>query len=123
MNNLAGLVALRTKSMRRGIWYRVLNRLERAQVDWTVRIVKTVRSPLLAKVLNSIMDKLSAALENEVSKRIRSVGRALARKLSAIAGRWGNALAETWAQDEGFARFLAIMDMNSFRSTRLRQHD
>jgi len=123
MNSLVGLVALKTRSMRRGIWYRILNRLERAQVDLTLRIVKNIRSPLLARVLDSIVDKLAAALESEVAKRVRSVGVVLARKLGEIAGRWGNALAQSWAQDEGFARFLAVMDLNSPQSTSLQQRD
>jgi len=113
MNYTSILIALRTRSLRRGIWFRVLNRLERAQVDLTVRVVRTVRSPVLRNVLDLIVRKLSTALENKVVSRIKSVGFLLASKLSEIAQRWGNMLAEMWVRDVKFARFLAVMDLNS----------
>ena len=113
MSVCAQLVALRTRSLRRGIWYTALNRLERAQVDVTLRVVQMVRSPCLARVLNMIIDKLSAALQSRVAMAVQSVGFAVAAQLSSIAQGWGLASARSWARDPRFARFLAIMDLNS----------
>lgn len=107
------LRALKVKSMRRGVWYRVMSRLERAQVDLTLRVVKRVQSPLLAQVLDLIVEKLSNALQGRVSRITRSIGFPLALKLSRMAQGWGNGSAQAWAQDSGFARFLAIMSLNS----------
>jgi hypothetical protein len=107
--------------MRRGIWHKVLNRLERAQVDLTVRVVKKVRSLCLAKVLNMIIDKLSTALQSRFLMAVRSVGFSLALKLSKIAQSWGLGTAEAWALDSRFARFLAIMDINSNHSGSLQR--
>ena len=109
----AALRALKVRSMRRGIWNRALSRLEKAQVDLTLRIVRRVRSPFLARVLDSIVDKLSNALQSGVSRTTVSIGFPLALRLSRIAQGWGNKSARTWAQDSGFARFLAIMSLNS----------
>ncbi len=107
------LRALRVRSMRRGLWNRVLNRLERAQVDLTLRMVRKVRSTFLARVLDSIIEKLESALESRVSRMIGSVGFPMARRLSEMARTWGNQNAIKWVDDRGFARFLTIMILNS----------
>ncbi len=123
MRTLAKLAALKTRCRRRGLWYRVLNRLERAQVDWTVRIIERVRSPLLARVLAAIMAKLVAALESPLAKLTRTLGVELARRLSHIARTWGNATAEGWTRDSTFARFLAAMNLNSAQFNLSQQRD
>jgi hypothetical protein len=99
--------------MRRRIWYKVLSVLERAQVDLTLRMLERVRSPLLAKVLDSIIEKLSVALRSKVSTLIQSVGFPQALKLSRIAKSWGHRTADKWNSNREFARFLAIMHLNS----------
>jgi len=101
------------RSMRRRIWYKVLNVLERAQVDLTLRMLERVRSPFLAKVLDSIIKKLSVALQSKVSTLIQGVGFQQALKLSRIAKSWGHRTAEKWNNNREFARFLAIMHLNS----------
>jgi hypothetical protein len=108
----AVLRALRVRSVRRGVWNRALSRLEKAQVDLTLRVVNKVRSPLLARVLESIIEKLQSAMENRVLRIICSVGFPMARRLGEIAKGWGNESAEKWVHDRGFARFLAVMDLN-----------
>ncbi|UCH32558.1 MAG: hypothetical protein JSV05_04040 [Candidatus Bathyarchaeota archaeon] len=112
MTYITNLVALRRRSIRRGIWFRILNKFERAQVDLTVRIVKKVRSSGLAKVLNLIVEKLSDALESRVSKMVKLRGRSLAQEVSKVALDWGYKSAKNWASDLNFARFLAIMNLN-----------
>jgi hypothetical protein len=42
------------------MWFQVLNRLERAQVDLTLRVTRRVRSPKLAGDLDAILAKLRA---------------------------------------------------------------
>jgi hypothetical protein len=107
------LAKLRIKAIRRGVWFKILNRAERAQIDLTVKVVKRVRSPLLTKVLTFLMRKLSKALEGRVKRLTREVGRRIAEKLSLIAQSWGYVSASLWKIEYGFKRFLAIMYMNS----------
>ena len=95
MNYVLQLVALKTRSLRKRVWHRVLNRLERAQVNLTIKIVKRVKSPFLMKVLDGIISKLS----NAVTSRIEES--------------WGNKSSRTWIQDKRFARFLAIVYLNA----------
>jgi hypothetical protein len=109
----ARLRALRVRSLRRRMWFRVLNQLERAQVDLTLRMVRRVRSPFLASVLEAIIMKLQAALESRLVRLVHSVGVPMARKLSEIAQSWGHHSAAAWGHDAQFARFLTVISMNS----------
>jgi hypothetical protein len=63
--------------------------------------------------LDSIVEKLRSALESRVSSMVFSVGFPMAQRLSRIAQGWGNQSAEKWVRDSGFARFLAVMSLNS----------
>jgi hypothetical protein len=108
------LAKIRTKAIRRGIWFRALTKAERAQMELTMRIVKKIRSLFLAKVLDAIIKKLLDAMESKVARLMREVGRGLAEKLSRIAQSWGNKSADHWKEDQSFVQYLAITHMNTF---------
>ncbi len=100
-------------ALRHGVWFRALNRIERAIVDLTVKYVAVdVKSSKLAGVLAAILEKLQLAAESVVDKMVRSIGFAQARKVSEIAIGWGNRFASAWARDLDLARFLAVMHLN-----------
>jgi hypothetical protein len=107
------LANLKTRAMRRGVWFRVLTLGERAQIELTMRIVKRIRSFFLARVVTSIVEKLLEAMESKVTRLMREVGPALARKLSRTAQEWGNKSAVHWTADPGFGRYLTVMYMNT----------
>lgn len=111
----AKLIKVRAKAIRRGVWFRVLSRVERVQIDLTIGLVEKVRSFLLAKVLGSILRKLFEAMEGRVSRLMREVGLPMARKLSVVARSWGCKGAESWTDDPGFIQFLAVNYMNTPR--------
>ena len=115
------LAKIRAKAMRRGVWFRVLTRAERAQIELTLRIVKNIRSLFLAKVVTSIVEKLLNAMESRVSRLMREVGKPLARKLSEIAQEWGNKSVNSWPQDSDFVQYLAIMHLNKHRARSLNE--
>ena len=106
------LVRMRAKAVRRGVWFRVLTRSERAQVDLTVKLVRKVRSFLLGRVLSSLAKKLREAMESKVTRFMRTVGTPLAEKLSQLAQQWGNPSAIRWAKDPGFVQYLAVVNVN-----------
>jgi hypothetical protein len=108
------LAKIRTKAIRRGIWFRALTKAERAQMELTMRIVKKIRSLFLARVLVAIIKKLLDAMESKVARVMRKVGRCLAENLSRIAQNWGNKSAHRWKEDPNFVQYLAITHMNSF---------
>ena len=107
------LAKLRVRALRRGVWFRVLTRAERAQMELTMKIVKKIRSLFLAKVVANIVEKLLEAMESRVVRLTREVGSALAQKLSGIAQNWGNNSAGDWTADPGFRQYLAVMYMNT----------
>jgi len=111
---LAGLMKIRRLTMRRGIWHRVLNGVERALVGLTIRCVKKIRSLKLAEIVATIVDKLRNAMKSRVKILTETVGRKLAQNLSLMAKGWGYAAAVAWVRDPGFTRYLAIMYMNPF---------
>jgi len=106
------LVNLRVKARRRGVWFRALSRVERGLIDLSIKVVEKVRSLVLAKSLTCVVEKLLNAMESEVTRLMRTVGRQLAQKLSQIAQRWGNKSARLWAVDLGFIQYLAVMQKN-----------
>lgn len=117
------LVNLKSAALRRGAWFRVLGKMERALVDLAIRVVFRVRSPVLHKALNSIVKKLIHAFDDKISRTIRTIGFPCAQKLSLLAQKWGNEPAQSWMFDQSFARFLAIMHINSPDLFRLGERD
>lgn len=107
------LANVRIRALRRGLWFKVLNRLERAGVDLTLKVVDKVRSSVLTKMLTSIVAKLSEALESKVAHAMREVGYSLAQQLSRIAQDWGNKSAVKWKADRGFVQYLAVVCLNN----------
>lgn len=107
------LAKIRSIAMRRRVWFRVLNRLERGLINLTLKVTDKVRSKALAEALYSIVSTLLKALESKVDLSMRRVGVPLAKKISQIAQKWGNNSAEKWSSDIFFVRFLAVMHLNN----------
>jgi hypothetical protein len=112
------LLIWKARAYRGRVWFKTLNRLERGLLDSVVKVVDTVRSTLLVKVLSSIVKKLQMALESPIKRMMKEVGEPLACKISLIAQSWGNRSAQQWKYDRGFVRFLAVMRVNMFPSSR-----
>jgi hypothetical protein len=112
------LSMLRVRARRRGVWFRFLSRVERGLMDLAIRVVETVRSRVLARALCDVVVKLRSAMEGEVARLMRTVGRPLAQKLSAIAKSWGNDSAGLWFTEFGFVWYLAMMQRNLPRCAR-----
>ena len=102
------LARIRLLALRRRVFFKVLNRVERALFYLATRVISRVHSRVLANALNSIVEKLLNAMENTVSRRIKLIGAPLAEKISRIAQKWGNVNASEWANDPGFIQYLAV---------------
>src|SRR6267378_2281229 len=83
------LVGLKTRGLRRRLWYCTLSRIERGLVDLTIRWVDKVRSGRMAETLLRILAKLAMALETGMGRAL-SRGRILAVRASELAVGWGN---------------------------------
>lgn len=106
------LVKLKAKAMRRGVWFRALQRIDRVLIDLTIKVADTVRSAKLAKSILSLEKKLESAMESGVARIFKQVGLSLAKNLSIIAQKLGYTSAKDWACDRAFAVYLTVMHMN-----------
>jgi hypothetical protein len=106
------LAKLKAKALRSGVWFKALQRIDRALLDLTIRVASMIRNVKLVKSIRSIANKLERAMGTRISKASEEIGVPLAQKLSTIALKLGNVMARSWATDFGFARFLAVMHIN-----------
>ena len=107
------LLKVRREAFRKRVWFKVLNSAERALLNLVPRCMEKPRSAKLIEILAKIIVKIKNALKSQISHLINQVGRPLAKRLSLIAMSWGYKLADEWAADERFAKFLTIMDLNN----------
>jgi len=105
--------------MRKGVWFKVLSKVERAIIDLTIKCVQKVHSSKLAKIVATIINKLADASKSRLKRLIDEVGRSLAQKLSRIAQNWGNKSAAQWAEDSEFIQYLVVTHVSSFKGSKL----
>ena len=112
------LIGMKTRALRRRIWFKALSRVERGLVDLTIAWVNRVKSISLAIVLTEILRKLALAVEG-TKFRTMELGRRLAMELSDLAVSWGSEQARPWRSDKSFHLFLASMasDSRNYPST------
>ncbi len=107
------IVRFKKTALRRGVWYRALNLVERGILDLTARYVAVIKSAKLAKIVSAILEKQKLASEGVVDRLVRTVGFSSAEKVSRIAQSWGNRSAVSWGKDAGLARYLAVTHLNA----------
>ena len=101
------LIGIKTRGLRRGVWYGALDRMERGLVDLTIRWVNKVRSGRMTETLMQILAKLAQALETGMGK-VLGKGGILATRASELAVKWGNVSACSWRYEQGFCRALGL---------------
>ena len=106
------LLDIRRKALRRKVWYSALDRVERGILSLTSQIVDRVESKVLGVMLVKILAKLRDAMKSDFVRLVESYGVWTAKKLSVQASEWGNIFADAWSYDLGFARYLALLNMN-----------
>lgn len=114
----AYLLRMRREALRKGVWFKVLDSAERAMLSLVPRCMEKPRSSKLIDMLAKMIVKVKDALKSEIGNFISRVGRPLARKFSQIAQKWGHKTAHEWATDEGFAKYLAIVNINDIPAFR-----
>ena len=107
------LARIRLMAIRRGVWFKVLSRLERGLVDLSLKVTREIRSKILVRAICSIVKKLLKALESKFRLQMRLIGVPLAEKISQIAQKWGNKTAREWASNLGFIQYLTLMKVNA----------
>lgn len=75
-----------------------------------IKTIKRPKSPTLIMVLVNIVVKVKKAMMSPLRRLMEEVGRPLAKRISAVALRWGNKSAVEWAEDKDFIRYLTIIE-------------
>jgi hypothetical protein len=68
--SVGNLADTKKTALRRGVWFRTLNRVERGIIDLTVRYVENIKSTKLAKVVTAIIEKLQYAIESVADRLV-----------------------------------------------------
>jgi len=102
----------RRKAIRRGVWFKALDRVERGILSLTARIVDKVESAVLGVELVKILRKLRDALKGGFVRRMEEYGFGRALKMAGQAVEWGYSVAAGWSSDLGFVRYLTVLDLN-----------
>jgi hypothetical protein len=91
------LDGVRTRALRRGVWFRALDRLERDIFNLTTQIVDKVESEVLGVVLVKILRKLNDAMRSRFARCMEVFGFRRARDVAGQAVALGCIGAGSWA--------------------------
>lgn len=103
---------VKRKALRRGLWYGVLDRVERGILFLASRVVDVVRSRTLGVLIVKMLKKLKDAAKSGFVRHMESYGLERARKIAEQAVMLGHKEAVSWASDFGFVRYLTFMSFN-----------
>ena len=116
INNLytkSFLKGVRLEALRKRVWYRALDRVERSIFNLTCSIIDRVKSAVLGSVLVGIIDRLREAMKGGFVKVVESVGCERAVRFAGLARGWGYGDVRGWLKDLRFARYLALLVYNA----------
>jgi hypothetical protein len=103
---------LRHRALRRGVWYRALDRVERGIMSLTSRFVDRVESVKLGKALVKIVAKIRDGLKSGFVRHMESYGISRAAEMASQALEWGYSGASDWWRDQAFVKYLTFLDYN-----------
>lgn len=104
---------VRNNALRKRIWYKVLDSIERGIVNLTISIIDNVKSYTLKKEIIKILNKLREASKNLFTKHYEIFGLSKVKELVGIAVGFGNTSAFKWISDEMYAKLLTVNDINN----------
>ena len=104
------LSEMRRKALRKGVWYKALDALERGILSLTSRVIERVESAVLGVELVKILSKLRDSMMSGFVRRVKEFGLWRARGVAEQAVGWGHKSSAAWASNLNFARYLTLMD-------------
>jgi len=107
------LKGLRSKALRRKLWYKVLNRFDRSYYNLTCSVVTRVESLDLGKEILSLVLQLKNSLKGEFVRFVESYGVGKAWDAAQLAVAWGYNGAKEWKYNQALARLHAVNELNS----------
>jgi hypothetical protein len=107
------LIEVRYNALRKRIWYKVIDGIERGIINLTISIVDNVKSHTLEKEIIKILNKLKEASKNIFSTHYEIFGLNKVKELVEIAMSFGNTSALKWINDETYAKLVTVNDINN----------
>lgn len=99
---------LKERAIRKGVWFKVLDRIDRSIYNLTLKIVERVRSQSLAKQIIRIMATIQNALEHGFLSYVKTYGVIRLNEIVNQALKMGYLEASKWRDDVSFSRYLAF---------------
>ena len=103
---------LRTRALRKKVWFATLTNQERVLVGLLRRHVNVVKSGMLAMVVAKIIVKLVRAIRNGFWNKIERIGRPIAEAAGRGASSIGWKDAAKWAEDVNIVRWYGLTYRN-----------
>jgi hypothetical protein len=107
----AFLSEMRLRAMRKGVWYRALDRLERGILTLASRVVDEVHDTVLGVELVKIFAKIRDATASRFVRHVETFGVIRVREIIEVTDKWNDAAGRLWS-GHSFARYLAFLDFN-----------
>lgn len=99
-------------ALRKRVWYKALDGIERGIVNLTISVVESVKSPTLVRELSKILAKLREAFKSAFIKHVEDYGFKKLMDVINVAVGFGNVEALKW-ESESFAKLLAVNNYNN----------
>lgn len=107
-NIIQVLSDLRTRVLRKGIWYQSLTNQERVLVSLLRKNIKIVKNATLATVIARLMGKLISAIKNSFFDMIVRLGRPIAESSANAALMMGWNTASEWVEDIDIVKWFGL---------------
>ena len=113
MTSRQDLVSIKSRALRKRVWFRALSKVERAIVDLTIKCVVKIQSSVLAGTISGIVGKILQFLGEDFMTRAERVGREIVESVHALGEKWGNKACSAWESNSCFIRFLGVSALNT----------
>ena len=110
------LLSHKRKALRKGTWFKTLDNTERNIINLTAKLVDRVESAVLGVTIVKILHKLLNPAKSSFMRKM-GFGMKRAAEIVAQAQAWGNIKAKSWANDDGFARYLTLLEIDTISVT------
>jgi len=100
------------RALRRRVLFTALDREDRGILYLAIRAFDEICNADVGTIIVKILAKLKEALKSPFIRKMETYGIQKAKMLVMKAMEWGNDMAESWAQEDFFARYLTALELN-----------
>ena len=103
---------VRRKALRKGVWYKALDTLERGIISLACRVIDRVESVVLGVEIVKIMKKLVDSMKSDFVRRVEQYGLFKAKEIAKQVYQWDNSYSSMWSKNIDFARYVTLIEYN-----------